>query len=280
MKQFYRQATSQELDFYQQKLYPLQDKLFKIASLYREKIYLVGGTALARFHFGHRLSEDLDFFTITDDLQPIAIDLIARLRNQGFTLEIDKLELYFARFYVLKEDYALKVEFAREYHLIGDLIKTKEGIFCDNLDDLGTNKITAFEDRAEIKDIIDLYYITQQISLERLFELADIKRVPVSYENLLAINSLGISGRALLTPSEELPEAKIVRFMQELKEQTELEVKKKEALERARISRLVEKLLWDFPRHERQINRYSIPVLTRRLNKLPLPQRIALSASL
>ena len=140
-------------------------------------------------------------------------------------LEIDKLELYFARFYVLKEDYTLKVEFAREYHLIGDLIKTEEGIFCDNLDDLGTNKITASRDRAEIKDIIDLYYITQQVPLERLFELADIKRVPVSYENLLTINSLGISGRALLT--QDLPEAEALRFMQELKEQTELEVKKK-----------------------------------------------------
>jgi len=35
-------------------------------------------------------------------------------------------------------------------------------------------------------------------------------------------------------------------------------------------------LLWDFPREQRTINQYSVSVLRRRLNKLPLPEKLAL----
>ncbi|MDM8527867.1 hypothetical protein QUF58_06580 [Anaerolineales bacterium HSG24] len=35
-------------------------------------------------------------------------------------------------------------------------------------------------------------------------------------------------------------------------------------------------LLWDFPRERRTINEYSVPVLKRRLKKLPLPERLVL----
>jgi hypothetical protein len=39
------------------------------------RFYLTGGTALARFHFQHRLSEDLDFFTQDAQLPYIANEL-------------------------------------------------------------------------------------------------------------------------------------------------------------------------------------------------------------
>jgi hypothetical protein len=55
MDTHYRQATAEELAFYTQKLYPLQDQIFALASIYGDKLYL------ARFYFQHRLSEDLDF---------------------------------------------------------------------------------------------------------------------------------------------------------------------------------------------------------------------------
>jgi len=64
LAEYWRKATPAELDFYRTKLYPLQDRVFEVASLYEDAIYLTGGTALARFFFDHRLSEDLDFFTL------------------------------------------------------------------------------------------------------------------------------------------------------------------------------------------------------------------------
>ncbi|MBC6423973.1 MAG: hypothetical protein GDA43_23130 [Hormoscilla sp. SP5CHS1] len=91
---------------------------------------------------------------------------------------------------------------------------------------MGANKISALEDRAEIKDIIDLYSIAQTIPLERLFELADRKRVPVAYERLLTINALGISGQVLMRKT--LDDQEIGSFLSFLKLRTEAEIKKKQ----------------------------------------------------
>jgi hypothetical protein len=93
MQELYRLATTEELTFYRQVLYPLQDEIFRIAGVYDDKIYLTGGTALARFYLQHRLSEALDFFTTTDDLKLIVNDLESRLQNHGFGLELERLSV-------------------------------------------------------------------------------------------------------------------------------------------------------------------------------------------
>lgn len=275
---FWRQATASELAFYRMQLYTLQDRVFGIARLYEKAIYLTGGTALARFYFDHRLSEDLDFFTVGDDLRQIATDLIARLEGRNLTVHVERLSIHFARFYVVQADVQLKIEFAREYHLVDDLVETAHGVFVNSLADIGANKISAFEDRAEIKDIIDLYYITRRLPLARLFELADIKRVPVAYENLLAVNTQGLAGRALVTG--ELDEVDLGSFLDRLKRDVELEVKKKERLTAGRLPQLTDRLLWDFPRDERGLKAATAPVLRRRARQLPLPDRRALLKAL
>lgn len=224
IQNFYRQGTTAELEFYDSELYPLQDRVFAIASLYADRLYLTGGTARSRFHYQHRLSEDLDFFTITDDLNLIAFDLAARLRQSDFHIQIDRISSYFARFFIQRSTYRLKIEFVKEFNLLGDLRQIDSGIYLNNLEDMGANKISAFEDRAEIKDIIDLYFITQTIPLERLFELADRKRVPVAYERLLTINAQGISGQALMR--QTLDDRELRSFLSALKQRTEAEVKK------------------------------------------------------
>lgn len=278
MEQYYRQATAAELAFYNQKLYPLQDAVFEVAALYGDKLYLTGGTALARFYFQHRLSEDLDFFTTTDDLKLIANDLRLRLLERGFAVQADKLELYFARLYVQVENTYLKLEFAKEFNLVDPLQMAPQGIYINSLNDLGANKITAFEDRAAIKDIIDLYYITQRLPFAQLFQLADQKRVPVAYEQLLAINTTGITGQALMTKA--LPESELLAFIALLKRETEAEVKKKEKKRAENLEPLLQRLLWDFPMERRSINRASRPVLKQRLGTLPLPDRNALAKQL
>lgn len=278
MDTHYRQATAEERTFYTQKLYPLQDQIFELTALYGNKLYLTGGTALARFYFQHRLSEDLDFFTTTDDLRVIANDLRLRLLERGFTVETEKLEIYFARLYVQQAELTLKIEFAKEFNLVDPLLATPHGIYINSLEDLGANKISAFEDRAAIKDIIDLYYITQRVALPRLFELADSKRIPVEYEHLLAINTGGITGQALVT--HDLPAEALHEFLSHLKAATEAEVKKKEQQRTANLDPLIRRLLWEFPSELRTINAQSIPVLQQRLHTLSLPDRRVLSRRL
>jgi len=274
MRNFYRQATPEERRRYEQGLYALQDKVFEVAGVYGDKIYLTGGTALSRFYFQHRLSDDLDFFTTTDDLKLIANDLVGRLQARGFGVEIDKLDVYFGRIFAEENGLKLKIEFVREFNLYGELIKTEKGIYVNNLEDIGANKISAFEDRAEMKDIIDLYYITRKLSWETLFQIADTKRVPVAYEELLTINAQGISGKVLTLM--DIDETPLAAFVDELKAQTEAQIKKKEQVAVNNIQKIAEKLLWDFPIENRKLDEFSKPVLKRRLKQLPLPERKAL----
>ncbi len=55
-----RQATIEEKEYYENRLYPLMDKVLAIMD--SEKFYLTGGTCLARYYYNHRYSDDLDFF--------------------------------------------------------------------------------------------------------------------------------------------------------------------------------------------------------------------------
>ena len=107
-------------------------------------IYLTGGTALSRFYYRHRLSEDPDFFTTTNDLKLIANDLASQLQESGLAIDIERIESYFAQFFVLGENYRLKVDFVREFNHIGNLEKTDKNIYLNNLEDMGANKISAF----------------------------------------------------------------------------------------------------------------------------------------
>lgn len=279
-----RTATQQELDFYGNKLYPLQDTIFSLLKGQKD-IYLTGGTALARFYFNHRLSEDLDIFikiASTDTLEIIntekradtyAKELAGKL-SRTHNIVNERYSDTFSRFYVQTDDISLKIDFAREYNHVGELIQQPEGFYINNLEDIGAAKIAAFEDRCEIKDIVDLFYLTQQIPLPRLFELADLKRVPVDYENLLTINTQGITGAALL--GEQIPAQKLTDFIDTLRNLAELEVKKKEQEALIQIDKIIKMSLWDFPDELKNINPYSIPVLKRRLSQMPLPQRNAL----
>ncbi|MDM8527866.1 nucleotidyl transferase AbiEii/AbiGii toxin family protein [Anaerolineales bacterium HSG24] len=231
----YRQATSEETTFYQHQLYPIQDRVFSLCSAYQD-LYLTGGTALARYYFQHRWSDDIDLFirinkNDSDDLINLkkradfyAKDLAGKL-GRDFTISREMYGDYYARFFVSVDEVELKIDFVREYNHFGELQQTSESCWLNNLEDIGASKIAAFEDRATIKDIIDLYYLSQHVSWNRLFELADTKRVPVAYENLLTFNIEGITGQALIT--KPLPSEQLTIFIDELKREVEAEVKKK-----------------------------------------------------
>ena len=81
------------------------------------------------------------------------------------------------------------------------------------------------------------------------------------------LDTLGL--RALLT--QDLDEMALGLFVEEIKLRTEAEIKKKENVTRENIQDLIERLLWDFPREDRTLNPYSIPVLRRRLESIAIP---------
>ncbi|MFA5806633.1 MAG: nucleotidyl transferase AbiEii/AbiGii toxin family protein [Melioribacteraceae bacterium] len=60
MRLVIKKLNAEEIEFYENRLYPLQDAVLGL--LDQERFYLTGGTCLSRFYFNHRYSEDLDFF--------------------------------------------------------------------------------------------------------------------------------------------------------------------------------------------------------------------------
>lgn len=77
-----------------------------------------------------------------------------------------------------------------------------------------------------------------------------------------------------------IAEVEFEQFIQTLRSEIALEIKKKVAESIPRIPAIVAELLWDTPSEMRVINSATIPVLRRRAERLPLPQRMALTGAL
>ena len=271
-----RIAFPEEIEFYFKVLYPVQDKILRVVSEeFGNAFYLTGGTALSRFYFEHRLSEDLDLFTANEKISLVVPILAKLIEDLGHKVEVETSSMVFGRLFVkLKRDSYLKIDLVRELPVGG--IKEEKGFCIDSLLNIGANKITAFEDRAELKDVIDLYFLLTEggLSFDQLFELADRKRKPVPYENLLAINTFGLSGSVLML--KEISNENLMSFLETLKQQVEKNVEKKVQELKGKEERIIQTLLWDFPSEERKLDKESAIILKRRLRGLSYPKRILL----
>lgn len=138
-------------------LRPCQKRLLAAfaSSPLARSFYLSGGTALAAFHLGHRLSEDLDFFTEMD--VPLE-GLLEFLR--GLEMGVPEYQhLFDRRIFLLPgaSDGALKVEFTRYPFSRREAGLDVAGVRVDSLRDILANKLLALTERSEPKDFVDLY---------------------------------------------------------------------------------------------------------------------------
>ncbi len=89
---------SGDLQKYYQKIYQVQDKILK--TLFQEdcfhNFYLTGGTALNRFYYQVRYSEDLDFFNNENHLFREDVRVVMELFEEaGFSLKKENFEKFF-----------------------------------------------------------------------------------------------------------------------------------------------------------------------------------------
>ena len=179
-----RPASGEERSYYEEHLYPLQDIVLSL--LQTDRFYLSGGTALSRWHYDHRYSDDLDFFFRGDAFSkeefPVAYrEIIARLATR-FQVEAAIDGEYFKRIFIMHNDTALKIEFIFEnYPHCGDYLKSHDCLI-DSSENIAVNKITAVQDRKTVKDFVDLYFLMKDFELDRLLLDAAKKIVPLDYE--------------------------------------------------------------------------------------------------
>lgn len=137
-----------------------------------------GGTALADIYLGHRQSFDLDFFVdnpLTDGESDSILSLLNNLKINKVSYKQEKNRWFY---FISDNSNEIKLEFV--YYPFTRLQKPKitdYDIKVESLTDLTANKTFALYERAEPKDIYDLYAIMQHkiITLDKALLLAHQK---------------------------------------------------------------------------------------------------------
>ena len=147
-------------------LTPIHEKILSILaqSDLKDRFYWTGGTLLSHYYLHHRKSFDLDFFTEKpfehDELLPF-IDTVKK------ALAIDHFEetkVYDRWEYIIPTDPVTRFEFVYYNHTKKRLapLVAYRGILIDNLTDLAANKVMAYLDRNQPKDLLDVYFLLKR----------------------------------------------------------------------------------------------------------------------
>jgi hypothetical protein len=126
-----------------------------------QRFFLTGGTALAAYHLRHRLSVDLDLFTL-DDLTLQETDVLIPQLAAGLGCRIGRARRteHFRQFLLESEtgEY-LQIDLVRDFGpQYGEHLKVG-AVVVDSIENIGANKLTAILSRTEPKDFVDLYFI-------------------------------------------------------------------------------------------------------------------------
>ncbi len=139
--------------------------------------YLTGGTALAEYYFGHRLSYDLDFFTGQEGLvQPFSRLLERTAETAGIELKVVRRFSSYTEYLASDGFEQVKIDLAQDspFRFLAP-VKSSQGFMINNAMDLFTDKLLAFYGRAEPRDAVDLFYILLQRGEELLLDEAKQK---------------------------------------------------------------------------------------------------------
>ncbi|MBU1110313.1 nucleotidyl transferase AbiEii/AbiGii toxin family protein [Patescibacteria group bacterium] len=159
-----------------------------------KNFYLAGGTALA-LQLGHRVSEDLDFFS-PGEFQPL--QLLSRIKKDLPDFETQNVNQSWGTLKFFNNRTMVSF-FTYDYPLLENFTDF-EGTKIASIKDIGSMKITAIADRSVKKDFIDLYFICQSISFEDLLENFKLKYKNINFELYHYLKSLAYFEEAEDTP--------------------------------------------------------------------------------
>ena len=177
-------------------LYALQDRVIARMRAVEQGFYLSGGTAISRGYYGHRYSEDLDFFvnysTSFGHWRDKCFDVLSSVsQEEEWRLDVLLSEAGFGRAFVHSGSVSLKLEFINDVparvgvpwpHPTLGMLDTKENILA--------NKITALVDREEPKDVADIYWLCCEDTLDIMVGLRDASTKAAGDFPLLVVREL------------------------------------------------------------------------------------------
>ena len=157
-------------------LLPLQEKALRLLGQLPEieHFYLTGGTALAAFYLGHRLSFDLDLFTTEEPLVvPFSRKIEQVFTEQGWQVRVTRRFTSFVEMTVGQGEDALRLDLAVDTPFrFGAPLPTSYGVPVNDFEDLKAEKTLAYYGRAEPRDAVDVYFLLKEYPLSHLMDLA------------------------------------------------------------------------------------------------------------
>jgi hypothetical protein len=123
--------------------------------------FLTGGAALAGFHLGHRVTDDLDLFTpqaAAFERGRFVLEEVAAAL--GGTLQIRQDAPGFKRLVLTRGDEGLVIDLVKDVspQLHRDKLE-RNNIVIDPADEILANKLTALVGRAEERDLVDVMFL-------------------------------------------------------------------------------------------------------------------------
>lgn len=176
--------------------------------------YLAGGTGLA-LHFGHRFSVDLDFFS--DHANAVGPDQRSTLRA---VLDDPTLEIIYDKDSTFAANWrGVGVSFfhLNLYPLVQPILLI-DNIQLASVEEIGAMKLAAIINRGTRKDMVDLYFILQEVSLDSLFQVASVKYAKVRSFPINATRALSYFDDAEALPMPQMrdktPWSKMRNFLE------------------------------------------------------------------
>ncbi len=159
--------------YYEESLYPFQDRVLKILKDCGLPFYLTGGTAVSRGYLNHRYSDDLDLFVNNDkDFQTHVETAIKAFEGDGLSLDFaESSSISFTRIFLEKNrsglnKNGLKIDFVNDIDIhFGGIQNTKAYYQTDSLRNILSNKYTALY-RISVKDAVDICEIAKNLAFD------------------------------------------------------------------------------------------------------------------
>lgn len=158
-------------------LYKLQDEVLDIVASLESDFYLTGGTALHRFYYNARYSDDLDFFvTNSENMNECFDEIVQELIDLNYEVKMDVKSRDFCRVAI---NQILQLDFVNDRVYRYKKSNIINGIKIDNKINILTNKINTIINRDEEKDVFDLFCLAynEDFNWGEVFEIANKKAV-------------------------------------------------------------------------------------------------------
>jgi len=129
----------------------------------RKRFYFTGGTALSEYYLQHRFSDDLDFFSQEKFDNQIIFSIVSGWKEK-YKIDFSSrfVEVVYRFELIFQDKTNVKLDFGYYPYKQVEKGTEKNKIQIDSLRDIATNKLFTINQRTEIKDFVDLYFILRE----------------------------------------------------------------------------------------------------------------------